>query len=279
MNHPVNLLVTLNDAYIPCMNVMLTSLLHSNPENTFRVFLLHSNISKEKLSQTEEILQGRGELIPITASAEKLQGAPTSSRYPLEIYYRIFAVDYLPRSINRVLYLDPDVIVNGSLDKLYTMPMDGYFFAAASHVNAFLQKMNKVRLEMDENSPYINSGVMMMNLELLRKEQDRDAVFHYIEKHKNTLILPDQDVISSLYGHQIIPLNPYRYNMTERLWLLHSYDETITLDWIRKNSTIIHYCGRNKPWKKHYIGQLDTFFWETVARMNDAAFNKEKTER
>ena len=71
MNHPVNLLVTLNDAYIPCMNVMLTSLLHSNPENTFRVFLLHSNISKEKLSQTEEILQGRGELIPITASAEK----------------------------------------------------------------------------------------------------------------------------------------------------------------------------------------------------------------
>ena len=276
MNHPVNLLVTLNDAYIPCMNVMLTSLLHSNPKNTFRVFLLHSNISKEKLSQTEEILQGRGELIPITASAEELQGAPTSSRYPLEIYYRIFAVDYLPRSINRVLYLDPDVIVNGSLDKLYTMPMDGYFFAAASHVNAFLQKMNKVRLDMDENSPYINSGVMMMNLELLRKEQDRDAVFRYIEEHKNTLILPDQDVISSLYGHQIIPLNPYRYNMTERLWLLHSHDEAITLDWIRKNSTIIHYCGRNKPWKKHYIGQLDTFFWETVARMNDAAFNKEK---
>lgn len=264
----INILVTLNENYIPYCNVMLSSLLNSNPDCRFIVYLLHSCIPDSALVQTRRVLHTVGELIPIQVKDAGLENAPTTSRYPQEIYYRIFAARYLPESVERILYLDPDLIVNGSLQALYDMPMEEYYFAAASHIGSFMHKVNEMRLDMEEDSPYINSGVMLMNLKRLREEQDFEEVFEFIEKRKNALILPDQDIISSLYGTKIYALNPFRYNMTERLYRKHAaFEKGLDVDWVRKNSIIIHYCGRNKPWKENYLGKLDVFYYEAASQL------------
>ncbi len=265
---PINILVTLDENYIPYLNVMLFSLIHSNPDCTLNIYLLHSSIPDSALLPTEKLLSGHGRLFPIQVRDLDLEQAPTTARYPKEIYYRIFAARYLPDALDRIMYLDPDLIVNGSILPLYRTPMDGYYFAAATHIRSFLQKVNSMRLDMEEDSPYINSGVMLMNLELLRKEQNLEDVFCFIEKHKSLLVLPDQDIISGLYGSKILTLDAFRYNMTERLYQLHApFEKDMTLDWVRKNAVIIHYCGRNKPWKENYKGVLDVFYKETAAKM------------
>ena len=259
----MNILVTLDENYIPCLNVMLVSLLRSNPDAHFNVYLLHSSVREQALTKTRHILGDRGPLTAIQVSDAELENAPTTSRYPVEIYYRIFAARYLPQQLDRVLYLDPDLIVNKSLRELYVMPMRDYYFAAASHTGPVLRKLNEVRLDMEEETPYINSGVMLMNLALLRKEQCLEDVFEFIEKKKSVLFLPDQDIISSLYGSRIFPLDTFRYNMTEILYQRYAaFEKRINLDWVRKNSVIIHYCGRNKPWKESYIGKLGVFYQE-----------------
>lgn len=269
----INILVTLDENYLPQLNVMLFSLIESNPESFFDVYLLHSHVREEAVSATRRILGGNGRLIMTKAENIGLENAPTTSRYPAEMYYRIFAAKYFPETVDRVLYLDPDIIVNGSLKTLYALPMEEYFFAAASHNGMFMRKFNGVRLDMEVNSPYINSGVMLMNLELLRCEQNFEDVFSFIEKKKNTLILPDQDIISSLYGSRIYALDSFRYNMTERMYLLHSpFEKTLTAEWVRTHSKIIHYCGRNKPWKENYIGQLGFFYDEAVGKMKKMGF-------
>jgi len=268
----MNILVTLDENYIPYLNVMLSSLLHSNPNNYFHVYLLHSSVPDEATVGTKCILGNSGQLISVGVDDIGLDGAPTTSRYPQEIYYRIFAAKYLPQELDRVLYLDPDLIVNGSVSELYHLPMDDYYFAAASHIGTLLHKANELRLGMDEDSPYINSGVMLMNLKRLREEQNYQEVFDFIEKRKNFLTLPDQDIISALYGSKILSLDPFRYNMTERLYIQHApFEKSLNLDWIRKHSVIIHYCGRNKPWKSRYFGELDVFYKETVACMERAS--------
>lgn len=264
----LNILVTLDSNYLHQLNVMLTSLLDSEPEGYVRVFLLsRGEMTEEQLANTRRVLAGRGGLCPITIREEQLQGAPTTDRYPLEIYYRIFAAKYLPRELDRVLYLDPDLVINQSIRYLYRLPMGTAFFAAASHIGNLLHMVNELRLDMDETSPYINSGVMLMNLRQLRREQDYGQVFEYIEAHKNRLILPDQDIISGLYGGRIIPLDAWRYNMTERLFAFHRQaGDRMELDFVRENCAIIHYCGRNKPWKSSYIGKLDCFYKEAEAK-------------
>jgi lipopolysaccharide biosynthesis glycosyltransferase len=266
----INILVTLDENYLPYLNVMLASLLHSNRDCRFDIYLLHSSIPDSALTETRNILADDADLIPIKAKNIGLDDAPTTSRYPKEIYYRIFAAMYLPNTLDRILYLDPDIIVNGSLKPLYNLSMEAYYFAAASHTGAFLRKINELRLDMEEECPYINSGVMLMNLKRLRAEQNYEDVFEFIKRRKNFLILHDQDIISSLYGTKIFELDTFRYNMTENLYMAHTpFEKGFDLDWVRKNSVIIHYCGRNKPWKSNYIGQLDVFYNETVARMKN----------
>lgn len=265
----MNLLVTTDENYLPYLNVMLFSLKEKNPDEDISLYVLHTDISESLMSGTKRILGENGTLTMIKANEQALSDAPTTSRYPKEMYYRIFAAKYLPEEIDRVLYLDPDVYVNGSLSELYNMDMGDNFYAAASHTDsAVMHKVNKLRLDMDDESPYINSGVMLMNLERLRKEQNTDEVFEYIEKRKKLLILPDQDIISSLYGSRIIQLDSFKYNMTERMLLLKApFEKELNVDWVRENSVIIHYCGRNKPWKNGYVGQLDVFYREAVRKL------------
>ena len=111
---------------------------------------------------------------------------------------------------------------------------------------------------MDDEGPYINSGVMLMNLDLLRSSQSEEEVYNYISENEKLLILPDQDVLSGLYSDKIYPLEPLRYNMTERLMMYHM----MTPENVRNISAIVHYIGRNKPWKDSYIGKLGVFYEE-----------------
>lgn len=161
-------------------------------------------------------------------------------------------------------------MINGPLEDLYQTPLDGWLFAAASHLGRFFSAVNRSRLDMEKGSLYINSGVMLFNLERLRREQDEAAVFQYIQTHRDKLLLPDQDIISSLYEGSILPLDPFVYNMTEKLFALRPRSEAwLNLNWVREHTVIIHYCGRNKPWKENYIGALGVFYREAAALLED----------
>ncbi len=269
IGNEINILVTLDSNYIPYLNVMLFSLMSSNPDEYFRVFLLNNKVEKSDVESSEKILGDSGTLKLVKIKETELDAAPTTDRYPKEIYYRIFAAKYLPQDIERVLYLDPDLIVNNGIRALYDMDMGNNYFAAASHIGGVLHFINEIRLDMGEESPYINSGVMLMNLAQLRKEQRFEEVFEYIRNHKSKLILPDQDIISGLYGDRIIALDPFKYNMTERLFAFRFRNGGRSgLKDVRENAVIIHYCGRNKPWKNNYVGRLNVFYDETLKRMN-----------
>jgi len=246
---------------------MLRSLLHSNPGCVFTVYLLHTDIRDNALNDTESILAFPHRLINIQAADLGIDAFPVTSRYPLEMYYRIFAVKYLPNHLDRILYLDPDIVVTGSLVSLYQTDMGNCLFAASTHIGKSLHRFNRMRLNMERDALYVNSGVMLMNLKLLRREQEFDHVFAYMGTYKNRLLLPDQDIISALYGDRVLPLDPYIYNMTESLYRRHSIGrKKRTLQDVRENCAIIHYCGRNKPWKPHYRGKLNVFYCETVSR-------------
>lgn len=266
-----NILVTIDDNYLDPLLVMLYSLFISDVEEEFSVYLLYNNITDNNIEIIRRQVERKGnKFYPIKIDSSKLKEAPTTNRYPLEMYYRLLAIEFLPDNLDRILYLDPDMIIRGNLNELYNMDMNDAFFAAATHVESkAINKINQLRLNTEEGFSYINTGVLLMNLDRLRKEQNIQDVFNYIEKNKNVLFLPDQDVIYGLYGNRIIIIDSYIYNMTEKLYLLRPSSEGwLNLEWVRENSKIIHYCGRNKPWNKGYKGSLDCFFYEVIKMKN-----------
>ena len=81
--------------------------------------------------------------------------------------------------------------------------------------------------------------------------------------------MPDQDVISAIYGSKILKINPFLYNMSDRLLLHPSFENgllpLITVNWVKEHCVIVHYFGKNKPWKETYIGFLGKFYEEISA--------------
>jgi len=258
----MNILVTLNSGYLKVLVVMLKSLATSNKHKKFDVYVMNTSLTEKDIEYLKDNSLKNISIIDLKVNDKFLDKAPVTKRYPKEMYYRILAAYYLPKKVDRILYLDPDLVVINKLDKLYNMDLNNYYFAAASHIWGILQTFNRIRLKMDSNDIYINSGVMLMNIKLLRKEQNKEDVYNFIRRYKNKLMLPDQDVISGLYANKILPLDPYVYNMTEKLLNQAYFLPHVNERWIKENSVIIHYCGRNKPWKKDYKGTLNKFYLE-----------------
>ena len=117
-----------------------------------------------------------------------------------------------------------------------------------------------------------NTGVMLMNLSRLRSEWDPDRIFAFIRDRGQTLVLPDQDIIMALYGSRIRLLDTLRYNLSDRILRLNNISmdsRRMSLDDVRRQTCLIHYCGRSKPWKEHYMGRLGVFYYETKRQLDE----------
>lgn len=259
----MNILVTVDENYLRPLIVMLKSLAVNNPGKAIDVYVMSRSLKEEQLALAgQKLAEPAVHFFLIRVEQSLAEKAPVSSRYPLEIYDRLFAASYLPDRLHRILYLDPDLIVMRSLEDLWKLPMGDQMYAAASHVGKIGEAFNSARVDADQIVPYINTGVLLMNLDVLREEQEPDRILSYISSHKASLLLPDQDIIAALYGKRILKLDPYIYNMTERLLARAALtpDSDIDSDWVNKNTRIFHYIGRNKPWKPHYKGKMDCLY-------------------
>lgn len=129
----MNILLTLDENYLLPCKVMLDSLFASNPAETdVTVYLLHSAIPAEKLEELASFCAALGAALrPIAVDAALFESAPTSKRYPKEMYYRLLSPLILPREVERVLYLDPDMLIINPLRPLWEMDLYGKAFAAA----------------------------------------------------------------------------------------------------------------------------------------------------
>lgn len=264
-----NILVTLDRNYLSVLTTMLYSLSQSDPNGVFTVYVAHDSLTDEDFLRLNTVIP-RTEFVNVRVPQESLADAPISDRYPREMYYRLFAAQYLPEQLDRILYLDPDLVVLHSLRELYQIDFGTCLFAAASHIESrSFHRFNQRRLHLGEQDRYINSGVMMMNLSLLRTEQDPQQIFRFIRQHRRTLLLPDQDILNTLYAGRIRFLDPLIYNLGDKYLRLHNLHQPrgkkLDLDWVRQHTAIVHFYGRNKPWKDGYRGRLGRLYQEAAA--------------
>jgi lipopolysaccharide biosynthesis glycosyltransferase len=263
----VNLLFCIDRSFVPLLQSCLKSIIKNGGAEHYDAYLLHSDLTEEDERMMESTFSAvTFHFIPIDEAL--FRDFPEFKRYPLQIYYRLATPLFLPKELDRILYLDVDTVVINSLVPLYESSFDGAYFMACTHTRKLLTKLNQLRLGMDNDAPYINSGVMMINLAELREHFSMEEIRRFAEEKRERLLLPDQDIITALYGDRVKLLDSMIYNLSDRTLNFYNADpdnEPRDLDWVRQNSVVIHYFGRNKPWKEHYHGVLDVFYQEVQA--------------
>jgi Lipopolysaccharide biosynthesis proteins, LPS:glycosyltransferases len=266
-----NILVTLDSNYIMPLKTMLKSLFLSNSEDVFTIYLMHSTLSGMELNDIKEYIESsNNKLAIITISGDMFSEAPILLHYTKEMYFRLLAYKMLPPEIDRILYLDPDILVINSIKSLYETDLTGYMYAAAYHNKPPIKEINKIRLYQYEIDSYYNSGVLLMNLELLRLEDHEDDIYRFIEDNFQKLVMPDQDVLNAVYAKRIKSIDEMLYNYDARFYLYYriSNNGIYDMDKIVNDTVILHFCGRKKPWQTHYSGRFHSLYkhYEKLAK-------------
>ena len=251
----MNLLFAIDDNVTQQLMTTLYSIKQNSPSEKYSIYVIQG----QKLRETDKIKAFCQKLgmhyHPVVISEDQFADAPTTDRYPKTIYYRLLAYKYLPKNIKRILYLDVDILVLNDLMPLYKVDLKNYWYAAASHTSLDVtDNLNKLRLGNYETESYYNSGVMLMDLQAIREHVKAEDIFTYIKKMGPTLLLPDQDVLNGLYGQHIMKIPDELYNYDARmnpLYYAKSNGEW-DIDWVIEHTVVLHFCGRDKPWRPEY---------------------------
>lgn len=262
---PINILVTLDKNYLVVLPTMLKSLFVNNPRELFHIYLVHDALEPGDIEPVGEFcLRNLAKLVPLRVPADMFREAPVNFHYSKAMYYRLLASLLLPESLDRALYLDPDILVINPVRPLYDLDISRHLYAAAAHVGLtnLATYVNQIRLNAFESEYYYNSGVLLMNLRRQRRRTAAAEVFDYLREHGAELLLPDQDVLNALYGEYILPLDGEIYNYDCRrfdTYLLKS-GGAATMDWVMRNTVFLHFCGKRKPWRANYSGRFAALY-------------------
>ncbi|MBP3399907.1 MAG: glycosyltransferase family 8 protein [Erysipelotrichaceae bacterium] len=268
----MNLIFSINKKCIPFLFSCVCSILENGGYEHYHAYVLHSDLEEES---QESIMNFFSEIDWhfITVPKEMFEGFPVTKRYPEQIYYRLAAPLLLPKELERALYLDVDTIVIHPLRELYESDFEDSWLMASTHTKSFLTWFNQVRLEIptEDGVPYVNTGVLLMNLNELRKVTNIDEIRNIAKEKKNRLWLPDQDILTCLYGKKTKLIDPLIYNINDRVICIHntSNNEKIDEEWVKENAVIVHYFGKNKPWRVGYEGVLGECYYEIAVKLKD----------
>lgn len=263
----MNIAVTINDKYFYPLYIMLNTLFAQHKGIPVHVFLIYSRVSRKNRKSLSELCRKHGgKLTEVPVPEDEFDEAPSFSYFSKEMYYRILAARLLPETIDRVLYLDPDIIITDCLWDFYNMQLGECFFAGVrDRLQDVTTNSHWKEIGFTGKNCYINSGVLLCNLTLLRKEQNFQDIFDMLKEQGEKFKFPDQDLINVLYEGKIIVAED-RYNLNANILYVEEYLCYNFAPWLMKKPAIIHYMGAEKPWRKNYDGGLYQYYWREERR-------------
>lgn len=265
----INIIFSSDNNYAQYLGVTLCSIFENKTcSNYIYIYVLESGINddnKRKLSLLENKYNFKINYIKMNTKFFK--DFHISRHVTQAVYYRIMIAKLL-LNINKVLYLDCDIILNRDVLELYKINTDDYFFVAVEEPVDNIKEY----LEMPKDSKYFNSGVMLINLKKWRENNISEKVINFIKTTDKKLNAWDQDALNYILSNKWLEVS-YIYNYTT---LLSTKYTPLSLDKI----WAIHYTGL-KPWnymcdhihRKEYFHYLNKTPWKNN-RYIDKNFKK-----
>lgn len=259
----MNVLYTCDDNYAWLMGVSMISLFENNREMTdLHVFLLEENISEDSKTTLENIAkQYERKLSIIEVPQIEIPESLVRGRWPASAFIRLYSSQLLPAEIDKVLYLDCDTIINRSLEELDEWDVSSSIIWG---VRDCIGKGYKRNIGLNPNGVYINAGVLLINLQKLRRVNISERLDKYVRKYEKRISYADQDILNGVFKG-VIGILPAKYDLMT-ITAVYSYKDIIKLrkptnyyhetELIEavKEPAIIHYTTNMmtvRPWYKN----------------------------
>lgn len=256
----IDIAYTISNEYAHCLSVSIASILKNTKEtDNFNFYVLNSDLSdenKRKIEKIKKIKDFNIEYIQMNNDDfnNMSEGISIVSNYRLKIAS-------LKPQLDKILFLDSDVIITNSLEELWNTDLEDNYIAAVVDPGTKLQY--EYTLADKELFPdrRFNTGVILANLKKWRDDDVENKILEgmvwYSQKYFSW---PDQNIMNMVFKNKIIELSP-RYNCCPILAQQNLYQEEGVWEKASDNPIIIHFCGIPKYWEERGLWWND-IFWD-----------------
>ena len=259
-----------DDNYVQHCMAMLCSLYENNKEHRFAVHLLVDNLSEKSrvlISQLGERYQNKTIFHDIDAGLlENIQLNDIQfngkKMYSIATYYRMFLPSLLPSEIDKILYLDCDIIVLQDVSELYQLNMEGYGVAAVKDASPF-DSYHRFKMELGLQHSAFCAGMMMINLDYWRENECQEKLIEYATRPWKRVLMQDQDALNYVFRDSWFQL-PYKWGKTPlAVAPVDQSQRWFDIKEYVNEPCIYHYSAHVKPWLDVWFPDRK-FYWKYV---------------
>lgn len=245
------------------MAASIASLLLNNPGHHISVHVINEGLSPtahDVLSRLTLIHGAKLHLHVVDAGQQSAMArVPIMKRLSKSVYYRFLVPYMLQSSVERVLFLDADTIVTGSLNELFEFDLEG---ACIGAVNDPLSSL--LARERNLKGAYFNAGVMVIDLQSWRDLDVSHRALQLLDsdREKRRLNLYDQDALNIVLEGRWAAL-PGNFNHLVAAQFIGTFQQRHT----RKpdRTGIVHFSGTCKPWDADYPLRAGHLYHDALA--------------
>ena len=240
-----------NEKLAPMFGVVVTSVGINVTSDDVMMYLLHNGLKRSTVKRLQKIADRYNVGLKfLEIDLEILKDCPVDEKIHygnIMMYARLLLPSMLP-NLDKVIYLDCDLVVCKDLKSLWETDVNDVAVTMAPDL-LYQDKATLSRLGINNN--YLNSGVIVMNLDYWRKHDVMKRLLAYISDKGNELIYNDQDSLNAILHDERRQL-PVKYNVTPHYFLKNpdNYPKEMheEIREARIDPAVFHFLGPVKPW-------------------------------
>ena len=252
----MNILISVNEKFFTPVEVLLKSI-SINVKEQIDVYFMYHSLPKSYVEKLDKFCSEKcgAKFHPVYIETNFFDDLPIEEKYSVETWFRLVAPFILPSEVERILWLDADMIVNKDLTSFYNSNFCDKSIIVAQEMSPEEVQISSIkRLNMQKDSKYFNAGMVLFNLVKIRQNWTKNSIFQLITNIKDILTWADQDVLNVMFDtDKIVCSNDYNFQLFYKSWR--------SIDDVNK-AFIIHYYGFMKPWNKKYVHEAKWIYWK-----------------
>ena len=246
----MNIVCCVDDKYISHTTTMLTSLiLNTKKKTNINIYIVYKKLDTENIRKMVESIKPFG----VSVIFKHCRGLDTTNfnkrSYITETAYLKLEIPELLDNIDKVIYIDGDIIINNDIQELWEIDVSDYYLAAALDYN------KKFATELGiPDTLYFNSGLMIMNLVKCREKEFRERCLEFLLSPLNPRNTCDQDVLNYATQQNFKKISSEWNYLISNQFLLSKLNYNIP--------SVIHYSFTPKPWVLFSEVKFKELYWE-----------------
>ena len=252
----MNIVLITDENYINPTGTAIASVIRANPNDFFEIYIVTKGLSCEHVAVLESFIKPYKEnvvlkIIPLPEDLFTDFPIRANDHVSIATYYRIYFPKLLPQNVDKVLFLDGDVLCVDTINEFYNTDLRDYS-CAVIHDERNDDPKNFRRLKYPKENGYFCAGVMLINLEWWREHNVMQNCLDYIAREPESCLWHDQDALNHVLNDTVLWAD-FRYNLMqgfffEKTDMLISERFYKEIDSAVKNPCILHFSSTYKPW-------------------------------